>query len=303
MKRDLYGRLFEASAFPLLDRMSGTSISAVFAALEAAEHLDRDEIAARQTGKLAATVELARRASPFYRQLWTTAGPRSSHPVLDGLPVVTKAQLAAAPGAFPLPGFRGRVVTSRTSGSTGSPMVFHRSLEQESWFWALRFRMWSWAGYRPGDPYLTINLNPRLGWRKRLQDVLFRCAYLTFNADNQDSDRIVERLRTDGIRHLNGFSSSLYVLARYMIERGAGAPGVTGVTSTGDTLFPPTARRSSRPSACACSTTTARAARASTWRASARRAAPATTCTRRTRWSSCSTSAARCRRACLGGWW
>src|SRR5262249_32229836 len=211
VKRDLYGRLFEASAFPLLDRISGTSISAVFAALEAAEHLDRDEIAARQTRKLAVTVELARRASPFYRELWTTAGPRSSHPVLDGLPVVTKAQLAAAPEAFPLPGFRGRVVTSRTSGSTGSPMVFHRSLEQESWFWALRFRIWSWAGYRPGDPYLTINLNPRLGWRKHLQDVLFRCAYLTFNADNQDSARIVARLSADGIRHLNGFSSSLYV--------------------------------------------------------------------------------------------
>ena len=239
MKRDLYGRLFEASAFPLLDRISGTSISAVFAALEAAEHLDRDEIAARQTRKLAVTVELARRASPFYRELWTTAGPRSSHPVLDGLPVVTKAQLAAAPEAFPLPGFRGRVVTSRTSGSTGSPMVFHRSLEQESWFWALRFRIWSWAGYRPGDPYLTINLNPRLGWRKHLQDVLFRCAYLTFNADNQDSARIVARLSADGIRHLNGFSSSLYVLARYMIERGAGAPCITGVTSTGDTLFAP----------------------------------------------------------------
>ena len=79
---------------------------------------------------------------------------------------------------------------------------------------------------------------PRLAWRKRLQDRLFRCSYLTFNADNQDSGAIVDRLSTSKIGFLNGFSSSLYVLAKYMIEHGLENPGVTGITSTGDCLFP-----------------------------------------------------------------
>ncbi len=240
---DAYTRLFAAAGFPLLDRLNGTRISALLAELLAGERLDPAAIARRQEEKLARAIDAARRGSAFYRRLWSCGrrGPSSAHPPLDGLPVATRADLAAAAGRgeLPLPGYRGRTVAARTSGSTGSPMTFHRSLDQESWFWALRFRIWSWAGYRPGDPYLTINLNPRTAWRKRLQDRLFRCSYLTCNADNQDSRRIVERLRERPIRHLNGFASSLYVLAEHMLAAGVESPGVRGITATGDTLHPP----------------------------------------------------------------
>jgi phenylacetate-CoA ligase len=238
---DLYTRLFAASVFPLLDRVNGTRIAAHLALLRAAERLDPEEIHRRQQGKLAAAVERAVRESPFYLSFAESvpAGPRSEWPALDRLPVLTRAAIAAAGDEFLVPAWRGRALAAHTSGSTGRPMTFYRTIAQESWFWALRFRIWSWAGYRPGDPYLTINLNPRLQWKKRLQDRLFRCAYLTFNADNQDSARIVRELGRRRILHLNGFSSSLYVLARYMLDRGIANPGVIGITATGDTLYPP----------------------------------------------------------------
>lgn len=239
MSPDLYTRLFERTVFPLLDRANGTTIAAKLEQLLAGEQRDRAELFRRQEALAARVVETTRRSSAFYRERWREGGgPASRYPPLDGLPTVTKSELAAAGTAFPLADHRGRVISCRTSGSTGSPMVFHRSMEQESWFWALRFRIWSWAGYHPGDPYLTINLNPRLGWRKQLQDRLFRCAYLTFNADNQDSRRVLEQLASERIQHLNGFASSLYVLARHMLENNATNPGVVGITSTGDGLFP-----------------------------------------------------------------
>ncbi len=236
-----YTRLFESLGFPLLDRANGTSITTKLRQLLEWEHLDRDEMRRRQEEKLGRVLERARAGSAFYRRFWQEhgAGPSSHLPLLDGVPVVTKDDLKQARDDFPEPGVSGRVLECPTSGSTGSPMVFYRSLEQESWFWALRFRIWRWAGYRPGDPYLTINLNPRLGWKKRLQDRLFRCAYLTFNTDNQDSRMLVDTLRRRRIPHLNGFSSSLYVLARTMLDHDLRAPGVRGVTATGDTLFPP----------------------------------------------------------------
>jgi len=221
---DLYTRLFAAGVFPLLDRLNGTHIRSILAELRAGERLDPEAIHHRQVEKLERAVPRALRSSPFYRQFAerAPAGPRSS-----------------AGESFPAPAWRGRAIAARTSGSTGRPMTFYRTIEQESWFWALRFRIWSWAGYLPGDPYLTINLNARVEWRKRLQDRLFRCAYLTFNADNQDSARIVHELRRRRILHLNGFSSSLYVLARYMLDRGIANPGVIGITATGDTLYAP----------------------------------------------------------------
>lgn len=236
---DFYTRAFEKAVFPLLDLANGTSIARKLELLLASEHLERTEIRRRQEENVARVVETTRRRSDFYRRHWEKGGgPASAFAPLDGLPVVTKNDFADAAGAFPLPDTRGRVLSFRTSGSTGRPMVFHRTVEQDSWFWALRFRIWRWAGYHPGDPYLTINLNPRLGWKKKLQDRLFRCAYLTFNADNQDSERVAATLRRQGIQHLNGFSSSLYVLAQYLLRRNERIETVRGITSTGDTLYP-----------------------------------------------------------------
>ncbi len=244
MSSDLYDRAFERWVFPALDRLNGTHISRTLAELLASEHVDPAEIRRRQHQQAARVVEHTRAQSAFYRNLWTERpGLPSAVPALDGLPVVTKSDLATAGHEFPLASHLGkgrhsRVITCVTSGSTGKPMTFHRSLDQDSWFWALRFRIWGWAGYRPGAPYLTVNLNPRLAWKKKLQDRLFRCAYLTFNADNLDAERIVTTLQQRRIQHLNGFSSSLFVLAQHMLDHGLRAPSVTGVTATGDTLFP-----------------------------------------------------------------
>jgi phenylacetate-CoA ligase len=151
---------------------------------------------------------------------------------------VTKHDLRAALASFPLPGYRGRTFKVHTSGSTGEPMVFFRCSEQESWFWALRLRMWTWGGYRPGEAYLTLNLNPRTAWKKRLQDVLFRCSYHGFNANSHDVDAVLDDLRRRRVKHLIGYASSLYLLARAMRERGIENPGVRSILSTGDTLLP-----------------------------------------------------------------
>ncbi len=237
---DLYTRLFERLVFPALDRANGTTIGEKLDHLRSSEHDDPERMRGLQEQAAARVVETTAKRSAFYRRLWHGApGPASDFPPLDRVPVVTKSDLAKAGDDFPLAEYQGRVIRCVTSGSTGKPMTFLRSMEQESWFWALRFRIWGWAGYRPGDPYLTVNLNPRTAWKKKLQDVLFRCSYLTFNADNLDAERIAETLNRRQIPHLNGFSSSLFVLARYMLEHGVQAPSVTGVTATGDTLFAP----------------------------------------------------------------
>ena len=117
-------------------------------------------------------------------------------------------------------------------------MVYHRGAEQESWFWALRFRMWQWGGYRIGEPYLTLNLNPRTALKKRFQDLLFRCSYHGFNANSHDVNAAIADMRRRRVKHLNGYASSLWLLAKAMREGGIENPGVTTVMATGDTLFP-----------------------------------------------------------------
>lgn len=239
----LYPRLFGTVVFPSLDRFNKTHVWKTYRHLSESQWWPLDRLLEQQTRDLETLLAHARDGSDFYREHWKAAPETrragSHHPALDGLPVVTKEDLRAATGQFPLPGWQGRTIVTKTSGSTGHPMTFHRTREQESWFWALRLRMWSWGGYVPGEPYLTLNLNARTAWKKRLQDVLFRCSYHGFNANDHDIDAVIRDLTVRKIPHLVGYSSSLYLLARAFEERGLANPGVRSILATGDTLFPP----------------------------------------------------------------
>lgn len=238
----LYPALFRAALFPALDLANRTRVGRALRRLEATEGLSRAELQVLQQEKLEAILGWTRRHSTFYRRLWESAGEErraaSRYPQLDGLPVIAKEDLRPALGEFPLAACRDRVLAVHTSGSTGVPMTFLRSAEQESWFWALRIRMWQWAGWRLGEPYLAVNLNRRDAWKKRLQDRFFRCTYLTYNTDDQDSQRILDLAAVRRIRHVNGFASSLAALARHMLDSGRANPGIEVITATGDSLVP-----------------------------------------------------------------
>ncbi len=241
--RGLYPHVFGRVVFPLLDRVNGTSVWSVYQGLNESQWWPLERHLEAQDAALGALLEHTRGQSTFYQRHWKDAPDErratSHHAALDGLPIVTKEDLRGAQDDFPLPGFSGRTIVTRTSGSTGHPMTFHRTREQESWFWALRMRMWTWGGYVPGEPYLTLNLNARTAWKKRLQDVLFRCWYHGFNANDHDTDAVIRDLTRHHIPHLVGYSSSLYLLARAFEERGLSNPGVRSILATGDTLFPP----------------------------------------------------------------
>ena len=238
----IYPLVFDNLAFPLLDRLNRTSITKKLEFLAKAERFSESQLLEIQYSKLDRLLSYTRQNSDFYSGLWRAADQdkrvASRYAALDGLPVINKHDLRGALRGFPLVAFRGRFSTVQTSGSTGVPMTFFRSAEQESWFWALRIRCWEWAGFRMGEPYLAINLNRRDAWKKRLQDLLFRCTYLTYNADTQDSARICDLLRRRGIVHINAFGSTLLVLAQHMKQWGIPNPGVRVLTSTGDNLFP-----------------------------------------------------------------
>jgi phenylacetate-CoA ligase len=238
----MYTRLFKSIVFPVLDRFNGTSVAQLVGSLDETQWWPAERLIELQREKLGRLRAWTAQHSDFYRDQWRRAPDdrraSSNYPELDGLPLVDKEDLRPALKSFPVPAFRGAVRRVQTSGSTGTPMTFFRSMEQESWFWATRIRMWQWAGYEPGSPYLAVNLNTRTAWKKRVQDLAFRCTYLTYNVANQDSERIVKLLRSRRITHINGFSSSVSALARFMFERGMTNPGwVSGISVTGDNLF------------------------------------------------------------------
>ncbi|MEM6796537.1 MAG: hypothetical protein AAF725_21375 [Acidobacteriota bacterium] len=248
MIADAYPLLFRHAIFPALDVFNRTRVSKIHRFLERSQWFPRERLEALQREKLEDILKFTRARSDFYRAHWQGApedARAASHfAALDGLPVVTKEDLRSAPeGSFPLPDSGGgRLIQVKTSGSTGEPMTYLRTALQESWFWALRLRMWQWAGYEPGQPYLTLNLNARTAWKKRLQDVLFRCDYHGFNANSNDVASVLRDIKRHRVATLVGYSSSLYLLSQAIRQLGEEAQdavrSVRGILATGDTLFP-----------------------------------------------------------------
>src|SRR3989304_10218485 len=129
----VYSPFFRSYLFPLLDRMNGTRIAAILRFLEQSEGFSLQELQELQKAKLEALLEFTREHVPFYSRFWeAAAGERSidsAYPMLKGLPLVTKDDLRKSDEQFPVEAYRGRVIRSKTSGSTGMPMTFIRSME------------------------------------------------------------------------------------------------------------------------------------------------------------------------------
>lgn len=100
-------------------------------------------------------------ANPYYQELLAgvdpaqiRANPRS---IVGALPVSDKALMSRNRKRLfhPAPGRRNQA--KQTGGSTGEPLRYHIDLEAVSQHWAYIFRCWHWyAGYEPGDSYVTI---------------------------------------------------------------------------------------------------------------------------------------------------
>lgn len=249
----LYPKLFKGMILPILDVPNRTRVAQIHRGLEASQWWSAERLEELQQRKLETILDFTEQRSSFYRDYWRRA-PESQRASskwrrLDGLPVVSKQDLRSGLEQFPLAGWhlgkpwKKRLIATKTSGSTGQPMTYLRSGEQESWFWALRFRMWQWGGYVPGEPYLTLNLNARKSKVKKLQDVVFKCSYHGFNANQGDVDAVLRDLEGKGVRHLVGYATSLFLLAQAMAKRGIANPGVRSILSTGDSLLPTYRRR------------------------------------------------------------
>jgi phenylacetate-CoA ligase len=242
---DLYARVFRATLWPLLDRANGTQIQRRLAFLEASQWWDRERLEALQRRKLRRLLEHAAARVPFWRRTFAERGltPADLREPADlrRLPCVGKPALKADPRDFLAEGERlETLIAGTTSGSTGQPTRFHRSRQQESWHWALKYRMWGMAGYRLGVPYANLYNMRRASWRKRLQDRLLRNrAFYVFGAGDQSAelDRVLAALRDPRLAYLAGCTTTLKLLAEHLARRGgARPPGLRALLTTGSLL-------------------------------------------------------------------
>lgn len=241
---------------PAYERLRGRITPRLERELDASQWWPAERLADLQWRELGRLLDHARAAVPFYRDWFAanrlTPGELVATRDLSPLPVITRAQLMAAPERFkaqnPAPGS----YIKATGGSTGRPLRFWLDPRSDQWRLAMSRRGYAWAGCRPGERQVYLwssDFIPpgRVALAKRgLHRLLQGQVYIdSFHLGPEQLDhalRLITRFRP---RCLVAFTSAALILARWAQKRRWSPPaglqsvitGAEGVSEAGRELL------------------------------------------------------------------
>ena len=212
---------------PLWDLKDGSRRLRILRELERSQWLPLDTLKARQAERLEQMLRYAAAHSSYYERAFRAQRFDPEHfrlPAFQELPLLTKANIRASTDEILSREFaRSALGEHRTGGSTGVALTtyFDRDwLEIRS---ADALRSDQWAGCFHGMKIASLWGNPPLPktLKQRLRALLIdRFIYLdTIDLNERSIEDFISRWRREKPEILFGHSHSLYMLARYALER------------------------------------------------------------------------------------
>lgn len=134
------------------------------------------------------------------------------------------------------------LIADFSSGSTGEPLKFFYSKKENALKWASFYRGWKWAGYDFGTKTFIVwgnyaAITGQTNSLGRIKNTLLRSKY--FNAFDFRTDAIPRAL-DEIVRYrpsiIYGYSSALYIIAKYMEEKSIYLSDTRAVITTSETL-------------------------------------------------------------------
>jgi phenylacetate-CoA ligase len=226
----------------------GPRLRATLEELRSRERWDRERLRNLQGERLRAIVGHAYRHSRYYRGLLDERGitPDDVGGVddLSRLPLLTRDVVRAqAPDLMtrPRPG-RGWL-HGHTSGTTGSPLSLWYDRQTCVMNNAVDRRQKRWAGM-PDDGWIGLLLGRVVLAPARKRAPYWRVNYVhrqvwfsSFHLSDETLPSYVAEMKRRGLRYLEGYPSTLYVIARYLERHGQQLPLSAAFTSS-ETLLP-----------------------------------------------------------------
>jgi phenylacetate-CoA ligase len=219
------------------------------ALLEESQWWDREKMGAWQDERLRAVVRHAYEHVPYYRELFDRHGIKADkfrgREDLHRIPILTretiKSRIEDLKSRRP-----GDVLTDgHTSGTTGSPLSVFYSSDMVTMNYAVMDRQYRWAGARlerngdraavvRGNVIVPLSQKKPPFWRhnRSLNQLLMSSFHLT--PDNLTC--YYQALREFQPKVIDGYPSSLYVLAKVLLNRGERLPLTAAITSS-ETLY------------------------------------------------------------------
>jgi phenylacetate-CoA ligase len=234
--------LLNAYASRLRLRRSGRRFRSILAAWDESERWEPDRLRELQNERLRGLIQYAYDRVPFYRRHWDRDGVRVSQiqgvADLPGLPLVTKADIRSAGNEMLQGGSRKGLLHGHTSGTTGSPLSLWYDREMAVANHAAHWRQRRWAGCDQSDwcalllgrvVVPTDQRHPPF-WRVDHAERHLWCSSFHLSEDNLHL--YVRELRARRIRFIEGYPSTLFILARHLQRRGETLPMAAVFTSS-----------------------------------------------------------------------
>jgi len=208
--------------------------------LERSQWLPQEVLLARQRGKLQQIVSYAAANSPYYSRVFVEHGfdpARFSMEDFQGLPLLTKAIIRTSTEDILSREFaREELGVHKTGGSTGIALTTYFDDNWREVRSADTLRADQWAGLFHGMKLASLWGNPVLPktFKQRVRAALLnRVIYLdTLDFSPRTVERFIARWRREQPEVLFGHSHSLYMLARYVTDKGIGDLRPHGIIST-----------------------------------------------------------------------
>lgn len=197
-----------------------------------------------QDGQLRELVRYCAERVPFYGRRWSEYGVnvRQVQGVTDLplLPLLTKVDVRSAGADLIASGAR-TLSHGHTSGTTGSPLslMYDRGMVTANNVADWRQKRWGgvelgeWVAVFLGRVVIPVaRQNPPFWRANHIQKQLW-CS--SFHLHERNLGHYVATIRERGIRYLEGYPSTMFILAQYLIRRGERLP-MLGVFTSSETL-------------------------------------------------------------------
>lgn len=243
----MYPWLIKNLATPMVDIVGKTSTSKFSRVLQKTQWFSRQEIERLQNMNLRIMLNHAYETVPYYRRIFRE---RNLSPVdiksvedLVKLPVLTKAEIRKNFGDLLSRNFLRRDLTLGMSGGSGDQIKFYSTKEDLSWVVAAEYRAYGWAGYELGDRCFMLWGSPadmakRSSILWRFSGALKRIMVMnTYVMSDEVLARLSYLLNKFNPEIVRGYASSVYMVAKYVLENGSGKVRPRAVITSAETLF------------------------------------------------------------------
>ena len=190
--------------------------------LQEAKTWTREQLDAYQNERLQLLVKQAAAKVPYYRDLFANIGLSyndiRTKEDLHKIPIVDKSIMKKEGlERFSAEGFpKNERVLQRSGGSTGEPVSFYTTKEENSMNLAAKLQTWYNTGYRLGDRYVKIANSERTSWKKKLQDFTNNSILISFsNVEEKDLRATLEKIESSKPLYIRSYPLPLYLLAQY----------------------------------------------------------------------------------------